>query len=150
MQGSSLHPFNSPVDTHWINDNSPQPMIDYPHQTTGTAIDLIMSNNTRSSPDCKNILSQAGVTASMLQYTPCANGKTHEILEMENGFILTQHSLGILSLYSHSWRLLSRDMCLLGRTFLMLRHLKFNMGSKGLGSLGWMRSRGRRFIMRLL
>lgn len=84
-----IHPTH-PVDTHWVNPHSPQPMYDYPHETTRTAMDLIMNNHMRDYPDCKIILSHGGGTlpyliyrvASMLEHTPMTVGKSaDEIIE---------------------------------------------------------------------
>ena len=56
-----VHPTHL-VDTNLVNPFLPQPMIDYPHETTRTAVDLIMSNTVRNYPNCKIILSHAGGT----------------------------------------------------------------------------------------
>lgn len=56
-----IHPTHS-VDTRLVNPNLPQPMIDYPHETTRTAVDLIMSKTVSKHPKCKIILSHAGGT----------------------------------------------------------------------------------------
>lgn len=56
-----IHPTH-PVDTNRVNARLPQPSIDYPHETTRTAIDLLMSKNRRRFPNCKVILSHAGGT----------------------------------------------------------------------------------------
>jgi predicted TIM-barrel fold metal-dependent hydrolase len=82
-----IHPTH-PVDTNWINKNSPQPMYDYPHETTRTAMDLVMNNHMRDYRDCKIILSHAGGTmpyliyrvASILEHTPMTVGKSREEL----------------------------------------------------------------------
>ncbi|KAI1334143.1 hypothetical protein F5Y15DRAFT_402462 [Xylariaceae sp. FL0016] len=74
-----VHPTH-PVDTNLVNDMLPQPMIDYPHETTRTAMDLITSGTIRSHPNVKIILSHAGGTlpylvlrpAAMLPYVPSA------------------------------------------------------------------------------
>lgn len=54
-----VHPTHL-VDTNLVNPALPQPMIDYPHETTRTAVDLIVSNTIRDYPDVKIILSHAG------------------------------------------------------------------------------------------
>ncbi|KAL3490369.1 hypothetical protein BJX62DRAFT_252019 [Aspergillus germanicus] len=54
-----IHPTH-PVNTTWTNPLLPQPVIDYPHETTRTAVDLIVANVTRKFPDCPKILSHAG------------------------------------------------------------------------------------------
>ncbi|TAQ84217.1 hypothetical protein B7494_g7454 [Chlorociboria aeruginascens] len=56
-----IHPTHL-VDTQLVNPRLPQPMIDYPHETTKTAVDLITSNTVRTHPNCKIILSHAGGT----------------------------------------------------------------------------------------
>lgn len=74
-----VHPTH-PVDTSLVNPSLPQPMIDYPHETTRTAVDLITSGTIRSHPNVKIILSHAGGTlpyiaprpAAMLPYIPPA------------------------------------------------------------------------------
>lgn len=89
-----IHPTH-PVDTNLVNPYLPQPMFDYPHETGRTAMDLIISNTLRSSPQCKIILSHAGGTlpnliyraAEMLPLMPKAIGKTtEEILDEARGF----------------------------------------------------------------
>lgn len=60
-----IHPTH-PVDTHSFNPRIPQPIIDYPHETTRTAVDMIMSNTKRKHPNCKVILSHAGGTLPYL------------------------------------------------------------------------------------
>jgi len=60
-----IHPTHL-ADTSLVNPSLPQPMIDYPHETTRTAVDLIMSNCIRDSPGCKVILSHAGGTLPYL------------------------------------------------------------------------------------
>ncbi|KAJ5693042.1 amidohydrolase family protein [Penicillium macrosclerotiorum] len=60
-----IHPTH-PVDTTKVNPLLPQPAIDYPHETTRTAVDLIITNTKRSYPDCKVILSHAGGTLPFL------------------------------------------------------------------------------------
>lgn len=56
-----IHPTH-PVDTNKVNPRMPQPMIDYPHETTRTAMDMIMNGTREKFPDCKVILSHAGGT----------------------------------------------------------------------------------------
>lgn len=56
-----IHPTRL-VDTQLVNPALPQPMIDYPHETTRTTVDLITSNTVRDHPRCKIILSHAGGT----------------------------------------------------------------------------------------
>jgi len=45
-----------------INPKVPQPIIDYPHETARTILDLIMSNTVRRHPHCRIIVSHAGGT----------------------------------------------------------------------------------------
>lgn len=89
-----IHPTHA-VDTHLVNDCLPQPMIDYPHETTRTAVDLIMSRTLRNNPKCKIILSHAGGTlpylaprpAMMLPHTPFHTGiSAEEFLEDARSF----------------------------------------------------------------
>jgi len=66
-----VHPTH-PVDTALVNPNLPQPMVDYPHETTRTAVDLITSGCVRSHPRVKIILSHAGGTLPYLALRPAA------------------------------------------------------------------------------
>jgi predicted TIM-barrel fold metal-dependent hydrolase len=54
-----IHPTH-PVDTMPVNSYLPQPAIDYPHETTRTAMDMILQGTRRKFPHCKVILSHAG------------------------------------------------------------------------------------------
>ncbi|OQE37182.1 hypothetical protein PENCOP_c010G00510 [Penicillium coprophilum] len=54
-----VHPTH-PVDTNPINPKLPQPAIDYPHETTRTAMDMIVNGSRLKYPACKVILSHAG------------------------------------------------------------------------------------------
>ncbi|KAJ5622150.1 hypothetical protein N7528_005382 [Penicillium herquei] len=54
-----VHPTH-PVDTTPVNELLPQPAIDYPHETTRAAMDMIIRGTRRKFPDCKVILSHAG------------------------------------------------------------------------------------------
>lgn len=56
-----VHPTH-PVDTSPANPRLPQPAIDYPHETTRTAMDMIMNGTRLKYPACKVILSHAGGT----------------------------------------------------------------------------------------
>lgn len=60
-----IHPTHL-VDTNLVNSSLPQPMIDYPHETTRTAVDLVVSNTVRTHTGCKIILSHAGGTLPYL------------------------------------------------------------------------------------
>jgi predicted TIM-barrel fold metal-dependent hydrolase len=56
-----IHPTH-PVDTSTVNKFLAQPIIDYPHETTRTAVDLIISDTVRTHQNVKIILSHAGGT----------------------------------------------------------------------------------------
>jgi 6-methylsalicylate decarboxylase len=60
-----VHPTH-PVDTNLVAKSLPQPIIDYPHETTRTAVDLVMSNRVRSFKNVKIILAHAGGTLPYL------------------------------------------------------------------------------------
>lgn len=60
-----IHPTHS-VDINLISHTLPQPIVDYPHEMTRTAVDLVMSNTKRENPNCKIILSHAGGTLPWL------------------------------------------------------------------------------------
>lgn len=60
-----IHPTH-PVDTNLVHRTLPQPVLDYPHETTRTAMDMIMSGTKRTYPDCKVILSHGGGTIPFL------------------------------------------------------------------------------------
>lgn len=60
-----IHPTH-PVDTNLISKLLPQPVIDYPFETTRTAVDLLASKTVRDFPDVKIILSHAGGTLPYL------------------------------------------------------------------------------------
>lgn len=60
-----IHPTH-PADTNRVNPLLPQPAIDYPHETTRTAVDMIITNTKRTYSDCKVILSHAGGTLPFL------------------------------------------------------------------------------------
>ncbi|KIX95711.1 uncharacterized protein Z520_08418 [Fonsecaea multimorphosa CBS 102226] len=90
-----IHPTH-PVDTSPVNKRMPQPMIDYPHETSRTAMDMIMMGTLNKYRDCKVILSHAGGTlpyvisriATPLSKTPdlaakAAIGVTHDTV-MDN------------------------------------------------------------------
>ncbi|KAK6355281.1 hypothetical protein TWF696_004393 [Orbilia brochopaga] len=82
-----VHPTHA-VDTDLISPSLPQPMVDYPHETTRTAMDLILSGTVQKCSNCKIILSHAGGTlpylalrvAAMMPFTPFgkASGLTRE------------------------------------------------------------------------
>ena len=54
-----IHP-SAPVDTKLVNPFLLLPTIDYPHETTLTAVDMIISRTRVKYPNCKVILSHAG------------------------------------------------------------------------------------------
>ncbi|CAK7233765.1 hypothetical protein SBRCBS47491_008722 [Sporothrix bragantina] len=60
-----MHPTH-PVDRNKINAKMPQPMIDYPHETSRSAMDMIMMGTRSKYPDCKVILSHTGGTLPYL------------------------------------------------------------------------------------
>ncbi|OJK02607.1 hypothetical protein ASPACDRAFT_112753 [Aspergillus aculeatus ATCC 16872] len=60
-----VHPTH-PADTTPVNAHLPQPVIDYPHETTRTAMDMILKGTRRKYPDCRVILSHAGGTLPYL------------------------------------------------------------------------------------
>ncbi|KAH7037075.1 uncharacterized protein B0I36DRAFT_358822 [Microdochium trichocladiopsis] len=64
-----IHPTH-PVDTQWASPSLPQPIIDYPHETTRTAVDLIVSGIMHDYTDLKIILSHAGGTLPYLALRP--------------------------------------------------------------------------------
>jgi 6-methylsalicylate decarboxylase len=76
-----IHPTSS-ADKRLVNPSLPQPMIDYPHETTRTACDLITSGTIRSHANVSIILSHGGGTlpylafrpAAMIPFLPPANG----------------------------------------------------------------------------
>lgn len=89
-----VHPTHA-VDTNLVDPALPGPMFDYPHETGRAAMDLIVTDTLRSTPDCKIILSHAGGTLPYLIYrvaealplTPMTIGKsTEEILEEARRF----------------------------------------------------------------
>ena len=57
-----VHPTMSPAGGALETPYVPQPLIDFPHETTRTAIHLIVSNTVRDHPNCKIILSHGGGT----------------------------------------------------------------------------------------
>ena len=62
-----IHPCHTPSAV-WASSQLPQPIIDYPHETTRTACDLIISGRKRQFPSCKIILSHAGGTLPFLTW----------------------------------------------------------------------------------
>ncbi|KAG9800885.1 2-amino-3-carboxymuconate-6-semialdehyde decarboxylase, partial [Aureobasidium melanogenum] len=64
-----IHPTH-PVDTNTVNPKTPQPIIDYPHETTRTAYDMLTQGTCLRYPACKVILSHAGGTLPYLISRP--------------------------------------------------------------------------------
>ncbi|ORY11052.1 hypothetical protein BCR34DRAFT_625000 [Clohesyomyces aquaticus] len=60
-----VHPIH-PSDLRPINARMPLPLIDYPHETTRTVMDMITSGTRSKYPDCTVILSHAGGTLPYL------------------------------------------------------------------------------------
>lgn len=60
-----VHPTH-PVDTTTVNPKLPQPALDYPHETTRSAMDMILMGTRSKYPNCKVILSHAGGTLPYL------------------------------------------------------------------------------------
>ncbi|KAL8669361.1 MAG: hypothetical protein Q9168_006038 [Polycauliona sp. 1 TL-2023] len=56
-----VHPTN-PADTVLVNEVLPSPLVDYTHETTKAALDMITSDTFAKHPNCKVILSHAGGT----------------------------------------------------------------------------------------
>lgn len=61
-----VHPSHIPAPPKGASSLLPQPIIDFPHETTRAACDLITSGSKRQNPDCKVILSHAGGTLPYL------------------------------------------------------------------------------------
>ena len=59
-----IHPSEAP--TTIVNRYLPQPLIDYPHETTRTASDFVLTGTRAAYPDVKIILSHAGGTLPFL------------------------------------------------------------------------------------
>ncbi|GME25890.1 putative amidohydrolase family protein [Neofusicoccum parvum] len=64
-----VHPTH-PADTALVNARLPQPMVDYPHETTRAAVDLVVSGTVRAHPHVKVILPHAGGTLPYLALRP--------------------------------------------------------------------------------
>ena len=60
-----VHP-SAPVDAGRVNAKLSQPVIDYPHETTRSAMDMITQGTLRKYPNCKVILSHGGGTLPYL------------------------------------------------------------------------------------
>ncbi|CAF4968974.1 unnamed protein product, partial [Rotaria magnacalcarata] len=59
-----IHPSEAP--TTIVNRYMPQPFVDYPHETTRTAADIVLSGTRAAFPNLKIILSHAGGTLPFL------------------------------------------------------------------------------------
>ncbi len=60
-----VHPTHA-VDTNLPDPKMPQPLVDYPAETTRTALNMIITGTKRKYPNCKVILSHAGGTLALL------------------------------------------------------------------------------------
>lgn len=60
-----VHPTHG-VETDFVNPNVPMPLVDYPHETTRTAVDMIASRTLKKFPNVKVVLSHAGGTLPFL------------------------------------------------------------------------------------
>lgn len=60
-----IHPTHLP-SSDLVNPHLPQPLLDYPHETTRAAVDLLMNRRVRDFPNCRIILSHAGGTLPYL------------------------------------------------------------------------------------
>ncbi|KAI4246652.1 MAG: hypothetical protein LQ352_006349 [Teloschistes flavicans] len=104
-----VHPTHT-VDTTLVNPKLPQPIIDYPHETGRTAIDLITSGCMRRYPHVRVILSHAGGTlpylatraATLLYDYKLSDKTTEEFLEDARRFYYDT----ALSTNEHTLRLL--------------------------------------------
>ncbi|KAJ5743725.1 hypothetical protein N7533_008595 [Penicillium manginii] len=63
-----IHPTH-PVDTNPVNPKLPQPSVDYPHETTRTAMDMITNGTRFKFPNCKVILSHAGGDPTVFDFS---------------------------------------------------------------------------------
>ena len=87
-----IHPTH-PVNTNLINPLLPQPIVEYPLETTKTAIDLLTSKTVRKFPKVKIILSHAGGTLPYLVERPAtvlpyldSSHNTEEFIEDARNF----------------------------------------------------------------
>lgn len=64
-----VHPTHA-VDTNLVSPRLPQPVIDYPHETTRAAMDLLLSSTIQTHKNVKIILSHAGGTLPYLAARP--------------------------------------------------------------------------------
>ncbi|KAK0511059.1 hypothetical protein JMJ35_006611 [Cladonia borealis] len=114
-----IHPTHA-VDTSLVNPRLPQPIIDYPHETGKTAVDLIMSGAITRYPNVKIILSHAGGTlpylATRAAHLTCDYGLSskpaEEFLEEAKSFYYdlalsgNEHTLGLLLGFARRERVL--------------------------------------------
>ena len=114
-----IHPTHT-VDTSLVNPKLPQPIIDYPHETCKTAVDLIMSGAIARYPNVKIILSHAGGTlpylATRAAHLTCDYGlgtmPAEEFLEGARSFYYdlalsgNEHTLGLLLGFARRERVL--------------------------------------------
>ncbi|KAL5405911.1 hypothetical protein PMIN03_008113 [Paraphaeosphaeria minitans] len=88
-----VHPTHA-ADTRPVNAALPQPVVDYPHETTRAAVDMIASGVPRDFPDVRIILSHAGGTlpflaaraAHLLADTALTTLSAADFLEHARGF----------------------------------------------------------------
>lgn len=114
-----IHPTHL-VDTQLVSPALPQPMIDYPHETTRTTVDLITSNTVRDHPRCKIILSHAGGTfpylatraAVMLPDYGLSGKSADEFMDDARSLYYdlalsgNEYTLGLLTKFAHPDRIL--------------------------------------------
>ena len=66
-----IHPTH-PVDTVLVNPMMTQPVVQYPFETTITAVDMLVNKVPQNHPNCKIILSHAGGTLPFLFTRPAS------------------------------------------------------------------------------
>jgi predicted TIM-barrel fold metal-dependent hydrolase len=66
-----MHPTHTTF-LDWFNKNIPQPLVDFPLETTKTAIDLVINGHMRRFPNVKIILSHGGGTLPYLISRPAS------------------------------------------------------------------------------
>lgn len=76
-----IHPTQA-VDTNLVNKRLLQPFVDYPHETTRTAVDLIVTDTFRKYKNCKIILSHGGCTLLYLAMRPAIAMKDTGLCDM--------------------------------------------------------------------
>lgn len=87
-----VHPTH-PVDTNLVNKTLPQPMIDYPHETTRTAVDLITTDAVRKFNKCKIILSHGGGNLPYLARRPAVMLKDLGLSDMTHDHFMENASM---------------------------------------------------------